>query len=187
MHKGKLIIVSGVSGVGKNAILNEIFKNDKLNIMYSVSMTTRAKRAGEVDGKNYFFVTNQQFDEAIENDDLLEWAPFCENRYGTPKKFVDEKLNQGKNIILEIEVKGAINVMKKRPDAISIFLIPPSLEELRRRLENRGTESEEIIDMRVNEAQKELKFKDRYDYVIVNDELPVAIKKVEKILKSVTK
>ncbi|MGL4951884.1 MAG: guanylate kinase, partial [Mycoplasma sp.] len=123
MSKGKLIIISGVSGVGKNAILNEIFKDNKLNLMYSVSMTTRPKRLGEENGKNYFFATNEQFDSAIENDELLEWAPFCENRYGTPKKFVEQKLAEGVNIILEIEVKGALNVMKKVPDALSIFLI----------------------------------------------------------------
>ncbi|MGL4948463.1 MAG: guanylate kinase [Mycoplasma sp.] len=187
MKKGKLIILSGVSGVGKNAILNELFKDHTLNITYSTSMTTRPMRVGEVNGKNYFFVSNEEFDNAIENNELLEWAPFCENRYGTPNSFVEEQLNDGKNVILEIEVKGALNVMQKRPDAISIFLIPPSLDELRSRLEKRGTETEEIIDMRINEAKKELKFKDRYNHVVVNDVLVDAIKKVRKIIKSETK
>ena len=144
-NKGNLIIFSGVSGVGKNTVLKEVFKDDKLNLVYSISMTTRNMRHNEMNGVNYFFVSRQKFEEAINNNQLLEWAEFCGNLYGTPKDFVQSQLDEGKNVLLEIEVKGALNVMKQMPEAISIFLLPPSLEELERRLHERGTEDRKSV------------------------------------------
>ena len=182
--KGKLFIFSGVSGVGKNTILKDVLDDDKLNLVYSISMTTRNMRHNEMNGVNYFFVSREKFQKAIDNKELLEWAEFCGNLYGTPKTFVDQQLENGKNVILEIEVKGALNVMKERPDAITIFILPPSLEELERRLHARATESDDTIFRRLKEAKKELRFKEHYDYLVVNDKLEETIDKVKKIIKS---
>lgn len=181
---GRLIVLSGVSGVGKNTILKELFKHEDLNLIYSVSMTTRPKRFNEVEGVNYFFRTNEEFDEAIEKGELLEWAEFCGNRYGTPKHFVEDKIKTGKNVVLEIEVKGAVNIMKMFPEALSIFLLPPSLDELHDRLVARGTESDDVVQERIKEAKKELTFKDHYKYLVVNDEIGLAVKRIKKIIKN---
>lgn len=181
--ENNLIIISGVSGVGKNTILNELFKDKTLNLEYSISMTTRPKRFHEVEGVNYFFADNARFDEAIENGELLEWAEFCGNRYGTPRKFVEDTIKSGKNVIVEIEVKGAMNMMKMFPQAITIFLLPPSLEELRNRLSARGTESDEIIEKRIEAATGELKFKDYYKHLVVNDDINHALAEIKKIIK----
>lgn len=181
--KNNLFIISGVSGVGKNTILNELFKDQSLNLAYSVSMTTRPKRFHEVEGVNYFFADNTRFDEAIANGELLEWAEFCGNRYGTPRKFVEDTIKTGKNVIVEIEVKGAMNMMKMYPEAITIFLLPPSLEELRNRLSARGTESDEIVEKRIEAANGELKFKDYYKHLVINDDLNKALVEIKKIIK----
>lgn len=183
MKKGNLIILSGVSGVGKNTIIKELFDDPSLNMVYSISMTTRSMRPNEVNGNHYFFVNNEEFDKAIANNELLEWAEFCHNRYGTPRKFVETKLKEGKNVVLEIEVKGALNVMKLVPEAISIFILPPSLDELSRRLRERATESDEVIEARIIEAQKELTFKDYYKHLVVNDTLVKAVNEIKKIVK----
>ncbi len=183
-HEGKLFIISGVSGVGKNTILKELFKDNTLHLVYSVSMTTRPMRFNEVNGVNYFFATREQFQNAIDQGELLEYAEFCSNLYGTPKKFVDEQIKAGKNVILEIEVKGALNVMKLRPDAISIFILPPSLEELENRLKSRGTESDDVIFQRLKEAKNELRYQEHYGHVVVNDDVETCVKEIKKIIKS---
>ncbi len=182
--KGKLFIISGVSGVGKNTILKELFKDETLHLAYSVSMTTRRMRFDEVNGMNYYFVTKEEFQKAIDNGDLLEYAEFCGNLYGTPKKFVDEKLKSGKNVILEIEVKGALNVMELAPDAISVFILPPSLEELEARLIKRGTESDDVIFQRLKEAKNELRYQEYYDYNVINDNVNQCVEEIKKIIKS---
>lgn len=182
--KGRLIIISGVSGVGKNTILKELFKNKDLNLVYSISMTTRKKRDGEVDKKDYFFVNRNQFNKAIEKKELLEWAEFCGNLYGTPRRFVLDQISKGKNVVLEIEVQGAMDILKIMPEATSIFILPPSIDELKNRLAKRGTESEASIEKRLQQAKYELSFKNNYQHQVINDDLSAAIKKVEEIIKN---
>ncbi len=182
--KGKLFIISGVSGVGKNTVLKELFKDESLHLCYSVSMTTRHMRFNEVNGVNYFFVNREQFQKAIDQDELLEYAEFCDNLYGTPKKFVNDQLDAGKNVILEIEVKGALKVMQIMPEAISIFILPPSLEELEARLKNRGTESDDTIFQRLKEAKNELRYQEHYDYNVINDNVDDCVSEIKKIIKS---
>ncbi|MBQ1787843.1 MAG: guanylate kinase [Erysipelotrichaceae bacterium] len=182
MKKGLLIVFSGLSGVGKGTILKELMPMEDLNLAYSVSMTTRAPREGEVEGVNYFFVTKKRFMEAIRNGELLEHARFVDNDYGTPKKYVEEMREQGKNVILEIEIKGAKQIMKKCPDALSIYIVPPSIEELERRLRERGTEDEETIMKRISKAKKEMKDTAFYEHVVCNDVLEVAVQEVREII-----
>ena len=157
-----LIILSGPSGVGKGTVREELFKDDSLNLAYSISMTTRKPRPNERDGIDYFFVEEEEFKSKIEEGKLLEWAQFVGNYYGTPKDYVDQLLNEGKNVVLEIEVQGALQVMEKCPDATTIFLVPPSLEELERRIRGRRTEEEEIVQQRLSKARKEISFLARY-------------------------
>ena len=182
MKKGLLIVFSGLSGVGKGTILKQLMPMEDLNLAYSVSMTTRAPREGEVEGVNYFFVTKKRFLEAIKNGELLEHARFVGNDYGTPKAYVEEMREQGKNVILEIEIKGAKQIMKKCPDALSIYIIPPSIEELERRLRERGTEDEETIMKRISKAKKEMKDTAFYEHVVCNDVLEVAVEEVRQII-----
>ena len=157
-----LIILSGPSGVGKGTVREELFKDDSLNLSYSISMTTRKPRPTETDGVDYFFVDEKSFVDKIAQGGLLEWARFVGNYYGTPKDNVDRLLDEGKNVVLEIEVQGALQVMKKCPDALTIFLVPPSLEELERRIRGRRTESEDIVKERLDKARKEIQTKDEY-------------------------
>ncbi len=173
MSKGLLIVVSAPSGCGKGTILAEVLKND--NFYYSVSATTRAPREGEVDGVNYHFLTKEKFEELIASDGMLEYACFCGNYYGTPGKAVADKLDEGMDVILEIEVQGAMKIKEKCPDAVFVFILPPSLDTLRHRLEKRGTETEEVINKRVAEAAGEISKAYNYDYVIVNDDLMEAV------------
>ncbi len=182
MNRGKLYVVSAPSGCGKGSILSEVLKNNK-NLFYSVSATTRSPREGEVNGVNYYFVSLEEFKREIESEGMLEYAEFCGNFYGTPKKKVMEKLEQGFDVILEIETVGAMKIKKAMKDAILIFILPPSVSELRRRLNKRGTEEESVIDKRINEAVDEIKKAVYYDYVMMNDELEKAIKDFEAILK----
>ncbi|AHF58028.1 MULTISPECIES: guanylate kinase [Spiroplasma] len=182
-HTGFLIIFSGPSGVGKGTIGKELFKYDDLHLAYSVSMTTREKREGEVDGINYFFVTKEEFQKAIANDELLEYAQFVGNYYGTPKAYCDKQLAMGKNVLLEIEVQGATQVLQKVPDALSIFLVPPSLEVLEARIRGRGTEPEEVLRQRMQKAREELPLQDNYDYVIVNDTVERATNEIVNIIR----
>lgn len=178
---GMLLVLSGPSGVGKGTVCAAL-RSMETNIVYSVSATTRAPRQGEREGANYFFKTREAFERMIEQDELLEWAEYAGNYYGTPRSFVRETIEQGKDIILEIEVQGAMKVKKKFPEAIFIFLAPPSMEELRHRIEGRGTETEEVISHRLTIASDELALMQEYDYVVVNDEVNNACNRIQSII-----
>jgi guanylate kinase len=182
MDKGILIVVSAPSGCGKGTILAEILKDEKF--FYSVSATTRSPRPGETDGVNYHFLKKEQFEELIASGGMLEYAQYCDNYYGTPREKVREKLGEGKHVILEIEVQGAMQIREKCPDAVFIFIAPPSVEELRKRLSGRGTETADVIEKRVSEAAHEISFADRYDYVIVNDRLEEAIEDFRTVVRA---
>lgn len=182
--KGLLLIMSGPSGVGKGTVREMLMEDKSLNLFYSVSMTTRSMRPGEVNGREYYFVTREEFMENVARDNLLEWAEYVGNCYGTPRDKVEAMRNDGKNVLLEIDVKGATNVFNKVPDAISIFIAPPSVEELGNRLRGRGTESEEVIANRVARAAKELEYKDLYKYVVINDKLEDCVDEIRQIIKS---
>ena len=183
MNKGKLFVVSAPSGCGKGTILLEVLNKNK-NLFYSVSATTRTPREGEIDGVNYYFLSKDEFKREIDNGGMLEYAQYCDNFYGTPKKKVVEKLEQGIDVILEIETKGAMQVKGVMPEAVLIFILPPSVLELRRRLNKRGTEEESVIEKRVKEAEDEIRRAFNYDYIIMNDELDKAIEDFEAVLKA---
>lgn len=183
MSRGMLVIISGPSGVGKGTVLKEFIQDPELKLAYSVSMTTRTRRPGEVDGKNYYFVTREEFEAAKERGELLESAEFVGNYYGTPKKSVDALRDEGKNVILEIEVQGAKQVREKCPDALTIFIIPPSMEELERRIRGRHTEPEEIVQQRLTKAAKEMEHVGDYKYVVCNDDPKLAADIIRVIIK----
>ncbi len=183
MNKGTLYVLSAPSGCGKGTVLGELFKRTD-NVFYSVSATTRAPREGEVDGVNYYFVTKERFLELVRNDGMLEYATFVDNYYGTPKAPIEEKLAEGKDVILEIETAGAMMVKAVCPEAVLIFMLPPSIEELAHRLEGRGTETEEVIQKRVTQAYREIRLANNYDYVFVNDNLSDAVDDLMMIMKS---
>lgn len=174
MNKGLLIVVSGPSGSGKGTVLNVAFERDK-NIFYSVSSTTRKPRPGEKDGVNYNYITKEQFKKQIENNEMLEWAEYCDNYYGTPEAVVEQMRNAGKDVLLEIEYVGAMQVKKKHPDAILIFTVPPTIDVLYKRLTGRGTESQEVIDSRMAVAKEEITHMYDYDYIVVNGEIEQAV------------
>lgn len=180
--RGMLYVVSAPSGCGKGTILSEVFKRNE-SIFYSVSATTRLPREGEVDGVNYFFMTKEQFKNLAENGQMLEYAEFCGNFYGTPRSAVEEKLDAGYDVVLEIETKGAMLVKERMPEATLIFILPPSVKELKRRLNKRGTETDDVINQRVSEAVGEIKKAYDYDYVMMNDELSDAIDDFISIMK----
>ena len=168
--KGTLFVFSGPSGVGKGTLNAKLFAEFGDQIAFSVSATTRAPREGEIDGKHYFFISRQEFENRIANNDFLEYAQFAGNCYGTPKSYVLSLLEQGKNVLLEIEVQGAMQVMECMPECVSIFVLPPNFEELERRLRGRGTESEEKVRARLETARGEIAYAPRYQYQIVNGE-----------------
>ena len=180
MKKGKFIVISGPSGVGKGTICNMLF--NELDACYSVSSTTRAPREGEVDGVNYFFITKEEFEEKIKNGEFLEYNIYNDNYYGTGKKFVMDKMDKGINVFSEIDVNGARNIKKIFPDALLIYIAPPSVEELKLRLIGRGTEDIDTINKRLKIAEEELKHVDFYDYVVVNDEIERAKNEVKEII-----
>ena len=179
--KGKLIVVSGPSGVGKDTIVSKYLENNDAYL--SISCTSRAIREGEKEGVNYYYLSNEEFEERINNGDFLEYAKYNDNYYGTPKYKIEEKLNSGIDVILIIEVQGALKVKNIMPDALFIFIMPPSIDELRERLINRGTEDIETINKRMETAIKEIDASSFYDYKIVNNDLDVAVKESEEIIK----
>ncbi|MDU5120296.1 guanylate kinase [Streptococcus salivarius] len=183
-ERGLLIVFSGPSGVGKGTVRQEIFSTPDHKFEYSVSMTTRAQRPGEVDGKDYFFRSREEFEELIRNGQMLEYAEYVGNYYGTPLTYVNETLDKGIDVFLEIEVQGALQVKKKVPDAVFIFLTPPDLNELQERLIGRGTDSEEVIAQRIERAREEIALMSEYDYAIVNDEVPLAAERVKRVIEA---
>ncbi|MBO4537558.1 MAG: guanylate kinase [Erysipelotrichaceae bacterium] len=187
MARGLLIVFSGPSGVGKGTVRSLFADREELNLAYSISMTSRAMRPGETDGVEYHFVSREEFEQAIANDELLEYAEFVGNYYGTPKAFVEKLRDEGKNVLLEIEVEGASIVKEKCPDALSIFLIPPSMEELERRIRGRKTEPEEVVQQRLAKAQREMNMMNRYQYVICNDDAELAADIIALIIERYAK
>lgn len=182
MNRGLLIVVSAPSGCGKGTLLAEILK-DK-DYYYSVSATTRSPREGEVDGVNYHFAAREEFEDLIKSDGMLEYAQYCGNYYGTPKKEVEKKLSEGKNVILEIEVQGAMQVKEIAPEGVFVFILPPSVSELKKRLLKRGTEEISVIEKRVSEAVGEIKYAEKYDYVIINDDLSKAVDDFKTVISA---
>lgn len=178
----KLFVISGCSGVGKGTIIKEFMLKHKNDFILSVSCTTRKPRQGEIDGENYFFISAEEFEENIKQDKFLEYAQFAGNYYGTKKRFIEQKFNQGYNIILEIETQGALQVKEKMPDAVLIFITPPSFEELEQRLRGRHTEDEQTIQKRLAQVKTELERSGKYDYIVVNDEVNHAVSEIEKIV-----
>ena len=181
LTKKKLYVISGSSGVGKGTVLKG-FMAKHPDFMLSISCTTRKPREGELDGVNYFFLSKEDFMHSVEQDKFLEWAEFAGNCYGTKKKFIQQCLDDGKNVILEIETNGALQVKKKMPEAVLIFIAPPSIEELEQRLRGRHTEDEETIQKRLHEVKKELECAKKYDYRVINDDVDNAINELEKII-----
>lgn len=179
--KNVLAVISGPSGVGKGTVIKRMFELEP-TLCESISCTTRSPREGEKDGREYFFVSRQRFEEMIQGGELLEYSAHFENYYGTPRAFVEEKLKTG-DVILEIDVNGALSVKKSHPSAVLIMIVPPSLEELSRRLRSRGTESEEKIAVRTARAQFELSKRDKYDYCVVNDEVDRAAERILDIIR----
>ena len=183
-ERGLLIVFSGPSGVGKGTVRQEIFSTPDHKFEYSVSMTTRAQRPGEVDGKDYFFRSREEFEELIRNGQMLEYAEYVGNYYGTPLTYVNETLDKGIDVFLEIEGSRCPQVKKKVPDAVFIFLTPPDLNELQERLVGRGTDSEEVIAQRIERAREEIALMSEYDYAIVNDEVPLAAERVKRVIEA---
>jgi guanylate kinase len=182
MSKGKLIVISGFSGAGKGTVMKELVKSD--NYALSVSATTRDPRQGEVEGESYFFKTKEQFEEMIKADALVEYACYVGNYYGTPKAFVEEKMAEGKDVLLEIEIQGALKIKEKYPDAVLIFITTKDAKTLKERLTGRGTETEEVINQRLARAAEEAEGVEAYDYIVINDILEDCVKTVDRIIKS---
>ncbi len=183
MKRGLLIVLSGPSGVGKGTVAKAFINNPELKLVYSISMTTRKKRENEQEGVNYFFVDRERFKQAIDNNELLEHAEFVGNFYGTPLDAVNKLRDEGKNVLLEIEVQGCMQVREKCPDALTIFIVPPSMEELEKRIRGRNTEPEEIVQQRLEKAKRELQMVSQYRYAICNDDVQLAADIVSIIIK----
>lgn len=182
--KGLLIVLSGPSGVGKGTVRKAIFDHPETNFKYSISMTTRQKREGERDGIDYFFKSHEEFETLIEQDKFIEYAEYVGNYYGTPVDYVKETIADGHDVFLEIEVEGAKQVREKFPDALFIFLAPPTLAQLEERLIGRGTDSQEVISHRIKEARRELSLMNLYDYVVINDDVDTARQKIQCIVEA---
>lgn len=183
MKKGFLLVISGPSGVGKGTVLHDLMNTQK-NLVYSVSATTRNKRDGEIEGVSYFYKTHDEFRQMINQGEFLEYAQVHNNFYGTPKKFVENKINDGKIVVLEIDVQGAVNVKNNTDNAVFIFLAPPSLSELKNRIVGRGTETDDDINLRMKNAEKELEYIKYYDYLVINDHINSAINSVNEIINA---
>ena len=181
--RGSLIVLSGFAGVGKGTVLKSLFETHE-GYAYSVSATTRSPRPGEVDGVHYFFVSRERFEQMIANDELLEYACYVDNYYGTPKAYVDSKLEDGFDVILEIEVQGALNIKKKVPDAILIYMLPPSAVTLRDRLTGRGTETPDVIRKRMERAAEEAVGVEEYDYIVVNDDADECAQELNSLIRA---
>ena len=182
--RGLLIVLSGPSGVGKGTVRAAIFSKGEQKFVYSISATTRQPRTGETDGVDYFFKTREEFEQMIQNKQLLEYAEYVGNYYGTPLEYVENTLEKGKDVFLEIDVQGAIQVRELMPDGVFIFLTPPDLNELESRIVNRGTDSDEVIAKRMKTAREELELMKYYDYSVVNDTVDNAVQKIEAIIQT---
>lgn len=182
MKKGIFVVISGPSGVGKDTIVRRLI-NDGIGI-YSISMTTRKRRKGEIDGVDYFFISKNEFLDNIKKDNLFEYAIYNNNYYGTPKDFIFNNINNGKNVIAIIDVQGAMKIESKYSDALSIFIMPPSFDELEKRLINRGTDSVDNIKKRLEIAKREISYSDKYDYTIINDDMVKTINEIKIIIKN---
>ncbi len=182
--KGMLIVISGPSGVGKGTVRKALFEKRGHRLVYSISMTTRKPRQGEVDGVDYYFVSREEFQKRIDNNQFLEWAEFVGNYYGTPKDKVEEQIEMGKEVVLEIEVNGALQVLSKVKDAVSIFIVPPGKQALYDRLRRRGTEPEEVIQERMAKANREFQLAHKYDYIVVNDDVDNAADRIMAIIRA---
>ena len=181
-HQGILVVVSGFSGAGKGTLMKELLKRYD-NYALSISATTRAPREGETDGKEYFFVTKEQFEKMRDERKLIEYAQYVNNYYGTPKEYVEQKMAEGKDVILEIEIQGALKVKKRFPDALLLFVTAPSAEELRRRLVGRGTETLEVINARLARAAEEASGMEAYDYLLINDDLDRCVEEMHQLIQ----
>lgn len=182
-QKGVLVVVSGFSGAGKGTLMKELM-NRYDNYALSISMTTRKPRPGEVDGVHYFFVDTDEFKKTIDEDGLVEYACYCDNYYGTPKKYVEEQLQSGKDVILEIEIQGALKVKEKFPDALLVFVMAPTAETLKARLTGRGTETPEVIEQRMNRAQEEAEGIEKYDAILINDDLEQSTVRLHNLIQA---
>lgn len=182
-RKGILIVVSGFSGAGKGTLMKQLMRTHE-EYALSVSMTTRAPRPEEEEGKSYFFVAKEQFEQTIAEDGLLEYAQYCGNYYGTPRAYVEQQLEAGKNVILEIEIQGALKVKEKHPEALLLFVMPPSAKELKRRLVSRGTETEEVIESRIRRAVEESDGIEAYEYLVINDNLTKCVEEIHAIVQT---
>ena len=182
-HQGILVVVSGFSGAGKGTLMKELLKRYD-NYALSISATTRAPREGETDGKEYFFVTKEQFEKMRDERKLIEYAQYVNNYYGTPKEYVEQKMAEGKDVILEIEIQGALNIKKKFPDALLVFIVPPTAKDLKKRLIGRGTESAEVIEKRLRRAAEESDGMDSYDYIVVNDDVDTCVEDLHSLIRS---
>lgn len=183
MNKGLLIVISGPSGVGKGTVLKKVFDFEP-NLVYSVSCTTRDPRPGEIDGIDYHYISREKFEQNIKEGKMLEYAKYCDNYYGTNLEYVENQRMAGRDVVLEIETQGALQVFEKCNDAISIFIAPPSLEILKERLTGRGTEEQSVIDLRIATAERELKLMHKYEYVVINDHLETAVDDVLAVLRA---
>ncbi len=182
--RGLLIVISGPSGVGKGTVRKALFEREGQDLEYSISMTTRKPREGEENGREYYFVTKEQFEEEIKKGNLLEYAEFVNNYYGTPYDKVMEKLDQGSEVVLEIEVQGAMQVKRKMPNAVFIFIEPPSYKALRERLLSRGTEDDDTVNERLAKAHREIEIASEYDYIVINDEVDNAADRIMAIIRA---
>lgn len=182
-HKGILVVVSGFSGAGKGTLMKKLLQEyDRYAL--SISMTTRMPREGEADGREYFFVSKEVFEEKIQADGLVEYACYCDNYYGTPKEYVETQLAAGKDVILEIEIQGALKIKEKYPTALLLFVMPPTAEELQRRLVGRGTETQDVIAKRLRRAGEEAKGIEKYDYIVINDKLEECAKELHSMIQA---